>query len=254
MSAIQTGPGYTVEDFNFWLPISKAEVKKVKDAKGNVVRKIQGVASTPDMDLQGERIHQHGIDFNYFLKHGYFNNDHKPGPENKVGEPTHASLRNGNFWVEGFLYNDHPISDHYWNLMRVQERTPQARRKVGFSVQGKIKRRMGKEIMHCWVQDVAITTAPINTKTWAQIAKSLAADEWVDEDEMDRALTAGYAISNQTGGAALRTESLIPKVKKTTYDKRDLTKSEAIELIQLRKGYSRATARLIVELHCSGVI
>jgi len=258
-------PKTTVENFNFWLPIEKAETVVEKDT-GKEVRKIRGVASTADEDLQGEIIHQRGLDFNYFLKHGYFNNDHKPGFINKVGEPTNAKVKNNEFHVEGFLYNGHPVADEIWDLMHAQEGTPDARRKVGFSVQGKVKRRMGKQILNCWVQDVAITAAPINTKTWAEVVKSFNQEEWAenaDEEYMDRALSAGYATTNQTGGAAHRKESLGLHVHKQTYDlvvpskkkvRKSLTYSEAIHFVQLRTGFSRASSRLIVDAHNSGVI
>ncbi len=250
-------PVDTVEDFQFWLPVEKAEVV-VDHITGKQIRKIQGVASTADEDLQGETIHQRGLDFKYFLKHGYFNNDHKVGFLNKVGEPTKAEIRNNRFWVEGFLYNNHNVADEIWNLMHAQEKTPNATRKVGFSVQGKVKRRMGKQILDCWVQDVAITTAPINTKTWAQVSKSLNAQEWVED--VDRALTTGYAITNQTDGATLRPQSLGPKITKLTYDgqvkktKKSLSIDEAVEFLQLQTGYSRSTSRLIVNAHLKGVI
>ncbi|MFH0957675.1 MAG: hypothetical protein V1897_03140 [Pseudomonadota bacterium] len=255
-------PRSTVENFQFWVPIEKAEA--VKDKSGNAVRRIRGVASTPDEDLQGEIIHQTGLDFAYFLKHGYLNNDHKPGFVNKVGEPTVARINNNQFYIEGFLYNNHPVADEIWKLMQAQESTQEARRKVGFSVQGKVKRRMGKQIMNCWVQDVAITAAPINTKTWAEIVKSLNDEEWLEECDIDRALSAGYATSNQTGGAALRTESLGPRLTNLSYEfstprkKKKLRKSfsydEAIWFVQLQTGFSRASSRLIVDIHNSGIL
>lgn len=262
MFATQPEP-YTIEDFHFWVPIEKAE-SPVDSNSGQEVRRIRGVASTEDKDLQGEIIHQRGLDFSYFLKHGYFNNDHKSGFINKIGEPTKAEIRNGQFWVEGFLYNDHPVADEVWELMHSQEKTPHARRKVGFSVQGKVKRRMGKQILECWVQDVAITPAPINTKTWAEIAKSFQDAEWADPETVERALIAGYAISNQTGGSALRPESLDSDQHNLSYDdsipsrkkkaEKTLSKEEAIRFLQLHKGYSRTTSRLIVDAHFSGLV
>ena len=46
------------ESFNFWLPISKAA-----SAKDGKARMVEGIASTPTLDLQNERVVQNGIDF-----------------------------------------------------------------------------------------------------------------------------------------------------------------------------------------------
>ena len=40
-------------NFKFWMPLSKA--KASKDGKARI---IEGIASTPDLDLQNERVSQ----------------------------------------------------------------------------------------------------------------------------------------------------------------------------------------------------
>jgi len=242
----------TVENFEFWMPISKSEVRK--DAKtGTEHRYIEGIASTSHKDLQGEIVDQAGIDVSYFMEHGYFNNDHKPGFENKVGWPTKAQVRKDGLYVEGRLFDKNKVADDIWNMMNSIDATDGAERNVGFSVQGKVKRRVGNKIVKCWVQDVAITPAPINTNTWAQIRKSLYSQEWEDEkdkeDEQEKALTAGYSTNNQTGGAALRPESLegASKVVDNPYSV-SLSKAETVAYIQLKKGYSRAISEGIADV------
>ena len=234
------------ENFNFWLPMEKA-AKVVDPVTGKTVRRIRGVASTPDVDLQGEQISQTGLDFAYFLKHGYFNNDHKPGFSNKVGEPTTATIKNNQFWVEGFLYDNHKIANEIWDLMQAQESNPHAKRRIGFSVQGKIKRRNGTQIQKCWIQDVAITAAPINTNTWAEIAKSLSEEEWVDR-----------GMSTQSASPMIK-ESLDSEARYQSHtEKNDASKSMsrtvAIWYLQLEKGLSRPAATRVVDAHCAGVI
>lgn len=189
------------DTFTFWVPAQAVQISKsTKDAKGKSVRWLQGIASTDSRDLQGESVSQKGIDFTYFLKNGYFNNDHKPGFENKVGEPTECKLTSKGLWVKGFLYDNHKIADQIWDLMNAHEATPGAKRRVGFSIEGKVKRRNGTTIEECWIQDIAITPAPINTATWAEIAKSLSASSWTDssvtskEEETKKSLTLPEAI------------------------------------------------------------
>jgi hypothetical protein len=237
---------FSIEPFNFWMPIEKAGQEVGKD--GQTYRKIRGVASTPDEDLQGEIVDPHGIDVDYFLTHGYFNNDHKPGFENKVGFPTTARISPDGLYVEGSLFNNNKVADDIWNLMHSIEATPGSNRKVGFSVQGKVKRRAGNKILACWIQDVAITPAPINTKTWAEVAKSLSSQEWANEEER-KAIAAGYGIYNQTDGNSLVPQSLDHAEKVVTFGSgKKLNKSLATLYVQFVKGYSRPVAKRIVDV------
>jgi hypothetical protein len=170
------------DEFNFWLPmdIAKADPKaKKKDTR----RIIQGIASTPDLDLQKEEVEQRGIDSSYFIKYGYYNNDHKPGFENKVGQPLECKITKDGLWTRGFLFKSHKIADSIWELANALEAS-QSDRKLGFSIQGKVTRRAGRRIMACWIQDIAITAAPINTNTWIDVVKSLNAipsEYWCDD-------------------------------------------------------------------------
>lgn len=237
------------ETFKFWVPaqalkISKAESTS-KDGKKGTTRWIQGIASTGSRDLQGEIVSQNGIDVSYFLKHGYFNNDHKPGFENKVGEPTECKVTKNGLWVKGFLYEDHKIADEIWKLMHSQEATPGSRRRIGFSIEGKVKRRNGNTIDECWIQDIAITPAPVNTTTWAEIAKSLSAQEWnllkksETEEEAEKALSVGYS-------SPVVPESLDSKTKDNV--SKSLTFPETVNFIQTQTGLGVEDARNIASL------
>lgn len=169
-------------DFDFFVPItiSKSQRQDSKDQK----RWIEGIASTVHKDLQAESVYQKGIDFSYFIKFGYFNNDHKPGFDNKVGQPTEVKVTNDGLWVKGFLFQNHKIADSIWELSHAIEASG-SDRKLGFSIQGKVVKRAGSRIIKCWVQDIAITAAPINTNTWLDVVKSLQAidgDQWCEGD------------------------------------------------------------------------
>lgn len=181
---------YTEEDFNFWMPAQAVVVKggeKGSDKTGK--RWIQGIASTSDCDLQNEVVSQSGIDFEYFLKHGYFNDDHQKGPKYRVGEPTECKITKNGLWVKGFLHKEKEASDDIWEHMNSLAASGSTR-KMGFSIEGKIRRRNGNRIDKCWVQNIAITAAPINTKTYADIVKSLNAEMNIQrEEEVSKGLT-----------------------------------------------------------------
>ena len=236
------------DTFNFFVPATSLKVEKAGKGKSSK-RWIQGIASTTHKDLQGEILKQNGIDFSYFLKHGYFNDDHKSGPEYKVGQPTECRVTKNGLWVKGFLFEKQPRADHYWKLMSALTESGSTR-KVGFSVQGKVKRRNGNIIEECWIQDIALTPAPINTTTWAEIAKSLSAQKWAlnksdtVESETEKAQTAG--------GSPLVPESLEGDQKEDRDIDKAFTYDETVDFLQKSEGLNKeaavAVANLIFEI------
>lgn len=165
------------ENISFWMPIQAVISKGSKDSTGADTegrRWIQGIASTDDVDLQGEIVEQQGIDFSYFLKYGYFNDDHKAGPEFKIGEPTDCKVTSRGLWVKGFLHKGNKHADAYWEKIKSLDMSD-SRRRIGFSIQGKVISKVGNRIKKCWIQDIAITPQPVNAATWAEVAKSLRA-------------------------------------------------------------------------------
>lgn len=257
------------DDFQFFVPITPLQKSEIgaTDKK----RYVQGIASTEDEDLQNEIVMQAGIDHTYFLKYGYINDDHKPGPEHKVGEPVECRSTKAGLWIKGFLYKGHERAEHWWELMKALEESGSSR-KIGFSIQGKILRRAGKSILKCWLQDVAITASPVNTHTWAEIVKSLSKERWCihpwkslekackgcpgnascdmslptmlrKQEEEKKALTAAGP------GRSLIPQSLEGGVKVQTYKSLpdQVTKADAIAYLQSERGYSLATARAVTD-------
>lgn len=250
------------DEFNFFVPVSSAIEKAIDGtAKKDGKRWLQGIASTSAKDLQGEVVNQQGIDYGYFLKHGYINDDHKAGPEHKVGEPTEARMTSGGLWIKGFLYKGKERSDYWWEHVNALAQSD-SRRKVGFSIQGKIQRRNGSTIEKCWLQDVAITASPVNTNTWAEIVKSLSAEAWcvhpwdptcvggccdctsksLESEDEEKALSTGGM------GRVLSPESLEGGLKVQTYKSLDrISFAEAVEILQVENGYSRVAAKAIAD-------
>lgn len=245
----------TGEDFHFFVPAEAVVVKGGKDGKDEL-RLIQGVASTAHKDLQGEVVRQTGIDYGYFMKHGYINDDHKDGPEHKVGEPVECRMTPEGLWIKAVLYKGKERSEYWWDHINALAAN-NSKRKVGFSIQGKILRRDGHHIVKCWLQDVAITASPVNTNTWAEVVKSLSGQSWCvhpwdstcvggcctchkslnEESDEEKALSAGGM------GQVMTPESLEGNMKVQTYKSVDrITFEEAIRIIE-NKGYSPYTAK-----------
>lgn len=246
--------GWTDEDtFNFWMPAQAIEVVSKGGSKGadkSGKRWIQGIASTDGRDLQGEIVAQSGIDFSYFLKHGYFNNDHKPGFENKVGQPTECRVTKDGLWVKGFLFEGNKISDEIWDMIKALKQSGSSR-KVGFSIQGKVKRREGNTIKECWIQDIAITPAPVNPATWAEVAKSLSAQKWDISKSLDEAEEQKKALT--ASSSPVVPESLESKASANTAVSKSLTFEQAVDFIMKSKNLTQeaaeAAARVIFSLY-----
>ena len=221
------------------MPISKAKAKE----EGKV-RVVEGIASTPHTDLQNEEVNQSGIDFSYFLKHGYFNWDHKPGADNKIGEPWEVKVTPKGLYVKGMLYKGKKVADAVWEHIKTLATNPNSKRQVGFSLQGKTLLRKGQKIARCWIQDIAITTAPINHHTYLDVVKSLSA----------------YSLDKSSAGYnnALIVESLDEENNPTDVGwnggksisggDRQLTKSQVQFLISQNLGYSRKTSNLLSDI------
>jgi hypothetical protein len=278
-------------EFSFWLPMDlcKAENKRGDQGKR---RWIEGIASTEHQDLQDETVSQHGIDFTYFLEHGYYNNDHKPGFENKVGQPIEAKITPQGLWTKGYLFENHKVADAIWELAHALEAS-RSDRKLGFSIQGKVLRREGRRILKCWVQDIAITAAPINTHTWLDVVKSLSAvpvEMWCEgesgviyptdtaksipcsgtckkackscrslsETQMDlkkdREEDEEKALGTSGTGRALIPQSLEGDKKVLTY--KSLSRDECVQLLQERRGFSRSEALVLTEavMQMNGIV
>lgn len=163
------------EGFHFFIPMEKSYLEKAlssKTDKDPKSWKIGGYASSSDTDLEGESIDPYGIDTTYFLKHGYFNDDHQKGAAHKVGIPTEAFVDARGLYVRGYLLKDIPEAQGIYRLMQALAKGEHGRQ-VGFSVEGKVLEQQGGHILKCWIKDIAITANPVNTKTYAELIKSL---------------------------------------------------------------------------------
>lgn len=206
--------------FNFFIP---AELEKGADGK----KWVSGIASTFDEDLQGERIKQDGLDLSYFLKRGFFNDDHAKETGAKVGIPTEARVNKSGLWVKGFLLETKRAVEIF-ELAQALSKAGGSR-KLGFSVEGKVLQREEKNpriITKAWIKDIAITASPINPNTFMDVAKSFATAELseilVTGENEDEALGKGKTgdkVKDEL--SALDEATKIPVVPQTEVEKKD---------------------------------
>ena len=171
-------------DFQIFAPL-----RFFKSGDGERAMRIAGVVSTERPDRQGDTILQRGLDFDYFLKSGWYNDNHSQKTADILGYPTAVQqfqkgdrLPDGSVadspctWAEGYLLPDYEPAQRIWTLGQALQKAGGGR-SLGFSVEGKIKRRMGpgrKIIAKAEVRNVAVTNCPVNAETkLITLAKSL---------------------------------------------------------------------------------
>lgn len=159
------------DQFRIWFPLQKSGRDRVRDKDVYV---IEGIASTEDPDLQNEIVYQDGIDYRPLLESGYINWDHMPGPENIIGEPSEVRIQKGpSLWIKGFLYPHVERAKAVVNLLESQNSVKESKRRLGWSIEGRVVEREGNRIKKSVLQHIAITHQPVNPNTWAELVKSM---------------------------------------------------------------------------------
>jgi len=224
--------------FRFHIPF---DLKKSRDGR----IEIEGIASIQSPDISGETVIQKGMDLSYFLKRGFFNDNHAKDSGGKVGVPTYAEHTAKGLHVKGYLLDTQRAQDIVELAAALQKSGGD--RQLGFSVEGRVNERAGKIINKSWIKDIAITAEPVHPDTYMNICKSLSAriekDGFADEpntttqealvkledsltksvtdalkelkktlpingEETEKSLEAGHQSPPASGGSALRKESL----------------------------------------------
>lgn len=183
--------------FSFEMPVSFFEKA---DAPDGQQRRIGGIASLESKDKQDEELLARGLDFTEFVDDGWFNDNHSKKTDDILGYPEGTNLfKKGDklpsgehapaagHWVEGYLLEGHPPADRIWTLGKALAKT---RRRLGFSVEGKVLKRAGvsksggKVVARAKVRNVAITNCPVHPGAHMEVlAKSLQAVTDSDDSE-----------------------------------------------------------------------
>jgi len=147
--------------------------------------KIKGIASTPEQDSEGEILEPMGFDLSRFLSIGYLNWNHqsKNSADKIIGEPTVAKITpEGNLYVEGILYNDHPLAESVYHMAEVLKKNNSTRR-LGFSIEGRATERdiaNPKRITRALLTGLAVTPTPVNCSTYLDLVKGIQSDDYIN--------------------------------------------------------------------------
>jgi len=195
--------------FDFEVPLRFFEKSGQDEQKS---KRIAGIISTESPDRVDEVVLQRGLDFRDFIQNGWFNDNHSKETDGILGYPESVQaysrgeiLPDGTVapsnltWSEGFMLPT-KRAQRIWELGKALQGTGRC---LGFSVEGGIHKRIGKNkkiIAKATVRNVAITNCPVNTESRLDIlSKSLMAVE-NSEDSLLKALTMGPGPLSQPAG------------------------------------------------------
>lgn len=242
--------GLTLESFS--LPVASVGLTKSMAGEDEPWM-IEGLASTPSEDQQGEIVLVKGLDLTYLDQgKGTFNWNHfgDKDPSSVIGLITqHRRTPDGELFVKGRLLKALPKAQAAYNLLKALDAEGEARR-MGMSIEGKVLHRQNKVIYKAWVKAVALTMDPVNPDTYVSFAKSFAGAEFVPQEESDlvaldpltleRALSiASTAVGSANGGSILTPAHLEGGVTDLGYAAKKKT-PKARE--KMSKGYTYAEA------------
>jgi hypothetical protein len=197
-----------------------ASVDLLKSEGEDDGRKIGGYCSTEALDRQNEVVFGKGLDFAEFLNFGYFNDNHNQKTSAVLGVPERVRYDIGKgWWTEGRILKTKAGDE----IVELAKALTDTKRKLGFSIEGKITERDGNKIRKAIIRNVAITNCPVNVNcTWELLSKAFS--DGLDGDDLRRSesylhndfvrsLVAGTgpgstAATGGTGGAVLKMEDL----------------------------------------------
>lgn len=152
--------------FSTW---ATASLLKGEDSNQEGRAFISGIISSDAVDQQGDSILQEGLDFSYFLRRGFLNDDHQSGTGSVIGQPvevypTVTEKGNKATGMKAYLYLAKPKAREIYETAQALSKA-ESDRKLGFSIEGQVLARDPKNpkiitkarVLHC-----AVTHQPVN--------------------------------------------------------------------------------------------
>ena len=167
-----------MRDMQIYVPLVdliKSEESKSFNSKKGIIGKIKGLASTPDLDYQGEKVVQKGLDISSFLEKGFLNLDHDNSRIVGYPDKNNTKITKDGLYLEGYLL-DNSDGRRFWETAVALQKSGTSRR-LGFSIEGQILKEDEKgQILKARVTNVAVTSTPCNANaTWNAAVKSMTA-------------------------------------------------------------------------------
>ena len=174
------------EKINFSIPLSicKGIVNDDNDITDKELKKsdemlIEGLAATPDLDLDKQRLKPSGFVLDYFLKTGFLNWNHQGAisPDAIIGEPVDVKVTNEKFYIKGRLYPWSTLARSVYDVAKNLENDPQTDRTLGYSVEGLTLQTEDDLVSKLLVTGCACCFVPKNNNTYLQVCKGVTIDQ-----------------------------------------------------------------------------
>jgi hypothetical protein len=96
--------------------LDAGRVREIGHQEGEKVMRVKGIASTADVDSDGEILEPSGYDLSRLTTSGHINWNHlaKNDPSKIIGEPDVAKIVNNKLYIEGVLYKGHDLAESVW--------------------------------------------------------------------------------------------------------------------------------------------
>lgn len=160
----------SIEMMTAFLPMSVEKSDKGKNSDWY----IEGLASTPDMDYQGDIIRPDAIDYKtVFEDHGWITYEHGKDVSDIIGEPIDAFTDEDGFHIKGKLYKASKKAQEVWNFQNMVSSESSKGRTLGFSIEGPIIARDPADprvITKVQIKNVTVTYHPANPYAKMEIA------------------------------------------------------------------------------------
>lgn len=239
--------------FQFGVPIEKSYT----DENGDVI--VEGIASAPQQDHQGEHLDPKGFVLDYFEKSGWIKWEHKgahgpAGPSQFIGEPLEAKITpEGQFYLKARLYPHMPLTQEVVTALDGLEKSHSSRQ-MGFSIEGQALQRDPKnptKVLKAVIRNVVLTMNPVNGGTWARLAKSL-----TDGDALTMDLDDTFSVEKALDVAAAA--PIIPQslegVKKPKKDEDETTKTLKAFRSYVKRALNRNVQKSLLDTSRQNVI
>jgi hypothetical protein len=175
------------DNFTFFVPVElEKATTNPNDSNRYKNMILRGVASTSDVDADNEVLEPSGFDLSILRTKGTINYEHlaKQSALNIIGEPIEAEIRDNKFILKAKLWEKSIKARDLWDTLHIM-RDSGSTRKLGWSIEGKpIARdpRNPSRILKALITNVAVTFAPKNGQTYADICKGQLAPKELDYD------------------------------------------------------------------------
>lgn len=130
---------------------------------------MRGIASSEAIDSDGEIIVQKGIDWSWFMKHGFISLEHPLGVDNIIGAPVKvepAVIKGEEATaITARIFLDDPVGRKVFSKAKMLKKCGSDRR-LGFSIEGRSISREGNRILKSKVTSVAVSPVPKNPHTF----------------------------------------------------------------------------------------